>query len=125
MLKQQPNHVNLAAGRVDPLTFPFDKARAFLWNTDTLTLALRATFSGRKTNAFEARLNGSTLRLLSLLFCKSPAVYFSRLACSCGLNRAAPSPELPLAEIRRFRGVAFWLKRKCFFNLTQKEPDTC
>ncbi len=107
ILKPLPNHVNLAAGRLDPLTFPFDKVQAFVWNTDTLTLALRATFSGRKTNAFEARLNGSTLRLLFLLFCKSPAVYFSRLACSCGLNWAAPSPELPLAEIRRFRGTLF------------------
>ena len=62
-MKQQPNRVNLTAGRVDAFTCPQIKAQAFLWDTDTPTLALRATPTGRKTYVFEARLNGSTLRI--------------------------------------------------------------
>jgi integrase len=62
-MKQQANRVNLTAGRVDAFTCPPDKAQAFLWDTDTPTLALRATPTGRKTYVFEARLNGSTMRI--------------------------------------------------------------
>jgi integrase len=62
-MKQQTNRVNLTAGRVDAFTCPTDKAQAFLWDTDTPTLALRATPSGRKTYVFEARLNGATIRI--------------------------------------------------------------
>jgi len=35
----------------------------FLWDTDTPTLALRVTPTGRKTYVFEARLNGATIRV--------------------------------------------------------------
>ena len=62
-MKSQLNRVNLTAGRVDAFTCPPDKAQAFLWDTDTPTLALRATPTGRKTYVFEARLNGSTVRI--------------------------------------------------------------
>ena len=62
-MKPQQNRVNLTAGRVDAFTCPRDKAQAFLWDTDTPTLALRATPTGRKTYVFEARLNGATLRI--------------------------------------------------------------
>ena len=62
-MKQQTNRVNLTAGRVDAFTCPPDKAQAFLWDTDTPTLALRATPTGRKTYVFEARLNGATVRI--------------------------------------------------------------
>jgi integrase len=62
-MKQQLNRVNLTAGRVDAFTCPQDKAQAFLWDTDTPTLALRVTPTGRKTYVFEARLNGSTIRI--------------------------------------------------------------
>ena len=62
-MKQQTNRVNLTAGRVEAFTCPTDKAQAFLWDTDTPTLALRVTPTGRKTYVFEARLNGSTLRI--------------------------------------------------------------
>jgi integrase len=48
---------------VDAFTCPREKAQAFLWDTDTPTLALRATPTGRKTYVFEARLNGSTVRI--------------------------------------------------------------
>ncbi len=62
-MKQQLNRVNLTAGRVDAFTCPPDKSQAFLWDTDTPTLALRVTPTGRKTYVFEARLNGSTIRI--------------------------------------------------------------
>jgi len=62
-MKQPENRVNLTAGRVDAFTCPPDKAQAFLWDTDTPTLALRVTPTGRKTYVFEARLNGSTIRM--------------------------------------------------------------
>ncbi len=62
-MKQPQNRVNLTAGRVDAFTCPPEKAQAFLWDTDTPTLALRATPTGRKTYVFEARLNGSTIRI--------------------------------------------------------------
>ena len=62
-MKSQLNRVNLTAGRVDAFTCPPDKTQAFLWDTDTPTLALRATPTGRKTYVFEARLNGSTVRI--------------------------------------------------------------
>jgi integrase len=62
-LKQQLNRVNLTAGRADAFTCPADKPQAFLWDTDTPSLALRVTPTGRKTYVFEARLNGSTIRI--------------------------------------------------------------
>jgi len=62
-MKQQINRVNLTAGRVAAFTCPADKAQAFLWDTDTPSLALRVTPTGRKTYVFEARLNGQTIRI--------------------------------------------------------------
>ena len=62
-MKQQNNRVRLTAGRVDAFTCPTGKPQAFLWDTDTPTLALRATPTGRKTYVFEARLNGATVRI--------------------------------------------------------------
>ena len=62
-MKQQLNRVRLTAGRVNAFTCPADKAQAFLWDTDTPTLALRATPTGRKTYIFESRLKGATIRI--------------------------------------------------------------
>ena len=62
-MKQQPNRVRLTAGRVDDFECPASKAQAFLWDTDSPTLALRVTPTGRKTYVFEARLNGATVRI--------------------------------------------------------------
>ena len=62
-MSKQENRVNLTAGRVDSFTCPPDKAQAFLWDTDTPTLALRVTPTGRKTYVFESRLNGATIRV--------------------------------------------------------------
>ena len=62
-MKQQLNRVRLTAGRVADFACPVDKTQAFLWDTDTPTLALRATPTGRKTYVFEARLNGATIRI--------------------------------------------------------------
>lgn len=60
---KQESRVRLTAGRVDAFTCPADKSQAFLWDTDTPSLALRATPTGRKTYIFESRLNGSTIRI--------------------------------------------------------------
>lgn len=57
------SRVRLTASRVASFACPSGKSQAFLWDTDTPTLALRATPTGRKTYVFESRLNGSTLRI--------------------------------------------------------------
>lgn len=62
-MKKQISRVRLTAGRVDTFTCPADKPQAFLWDTETTTLALRATPSGRKTYVFESRLHGKTIRI--------------------------------------------------------------
>lgn len=62
-MSKQESRVNLTAGRVESFTCPADKAQAFLWDTDTPTLAIRVTPTGRKTYIFESRLNGSTIRV--------------------------------------------------------------
>lgn len=62
-MEKRPNRLNLTAGRVEAFTCPPGKPQAFLWDTDTPTLALRATPTGRKTYVFEARLHGDTLRI--------------------------------------------------------------
>ena len=62
-MKQQLNRVRLTAGRVADFTCPLDKAQAFLWDTYTPSLALRASAGGRKTYIFESRLHGATIRI--------------------------------------------------------------
>jgi integrase len=57
------SRVRLTAGRVAAFTCPPGKSQAFLWDTETPTLMLRATPTGRKTYAFEARLSGATIRV--------------------------------------------------------------
>ena len=57
------NRVRLTAGRADAFACPPDKAQAFLWDTEAPALMLRATPSGRKTYAFEGRMNGATIRV--------------------------------------------------------------
>lgn len=62
-MKKQENRVRLTAGRVDSFICPPDKTQAFLWDTDTPTLALRVAPKGRKTYVFESRLHGKTIRI--------------------------------------------------------------
>ena len=62
-MKKQVSRVRLTSGRVDAFTCPNDKTQGFLWDTDTPSLALRATPTGRKTYVFESRLNGATIRI--------------------------------------------------------------
>ncbi|MBS0346592.1 MAG: integrase family protein [Proteobacteria bacterium] len=59
----QQSRVRLTAGRVVDFTCPPGKSQAFLWDTDTPALMLRATPTGRKTYAFESRLHGETVRV--------------------------------------------------------------
>lgn len=62
-MQKQVSRVRLTAGRVEVFACPADKPQVFLWDTDTPTLALRATPTGRKTYVFESRLNGGTIRM--------------------------------------------------------------
>ncbi len=59
----QKGRVRLTAGRVADFTCPLGKSQAFLWDTDTPALALRATPTGRKTYVFESRLHRDTIRI--------------------------------------------------------------
>jgi len=61
-MSKPATRVRLTAGRVDGFTCPPGKPQAFLWDTDTPSLALRATPTGRKTYIFEARIRGATIR---------------------------------------------------------------
>ncbi len=62
-MPKQQNRVRLTAGRVDAFACPLGKSQAFLWDTDTPSLALRVSPTGRKTYVFESRLNGATVRI--------------------------------------------------------------
>jgi len=62
-VKKKENRVRLTAGRVEAFACPEGKPQAFLWDTDAPCLLLRATPTGRKTYAFESRLNGATVRI--------------------------------------------------------------
>lgn len=52
------SRVRLTAGRVEGFACPAGKSQAFLWDTEVPSLLLRATPTGRKTFAFEARVRG-------------------------------------------------------------------
>lgn len=62
-MPQTPSRVRLTAGRVESFACPTGKSQVFLWDTDVPALMLRATPTGRKTYAFEARLDGATIRI--------------------------------------------------------------
>jgi integrase len=62
-MSKDTSRVRLTAGRVEAFTCPAGKSQAFLWDTDAPSLMLRATPTGRKTYAFEGRLNGATVRV--------------------------------------------------------------
>jgi len=44
-MSKQQNRVKLTAGRVDTFTCPAGKSQAFLWDTDTPTLATVASLT--------------------------------------------------------------------------------
>ena len=62
-MPKNTSRVRLTAGRVESFACPPDKSQAFLWDTEAPSLMLRATPTGRKTYAFEGRVNGSTIRI--------------------------------------------------------------
>ena len=57
------SRIKLTAARVDAFTCPAGKSQAFLWDTVAPSLMVRTTPTGRKTYAFEGRLNGQTIRI--------------------------------------------------------------
>lgn len=62
-MSKDTSRVRLTAGRVEAFACPVGKSQAFLWDTEAPSLMLRATPTGRKTYAFEGRLNGATIRV--------------------------------------------------------------
>jgi integrase len=62
-MQKQLSRVRLTAGRVSAFKCPMTKPQAFLWDTDTPSLAVRATPTGKKTYVFESRLRGGTIRM--------------------------------------------------------------
>lgn len=60
---KQVARVNLTAARIEALECPPDKSQSFVWDTQAPTLLLRVSNRGRKTYAFESRLDGRTIRL--------------------------------------------------------------
>lgn len=62
-MSKDTSRVRLTAGRVEAFACPAGKSQAFLWDTEAPSLMLRATPTGRKTFAFEGRLNGATIRV--------------------------------------------------------------
>jgi integrase len=62
-MSKASSRVRLTVARVDAFACPPGKSQAFLWDTEAPSLMVRATPTGRKTYAFEARLNGTTIRV--------------------------------------------------------------
>jgi integrase len=62
-MQTHTSRVRLTAGRIAGFECPSTKTQAFLWDTDTPTLAVRASPKGRKTFIFESRLRGGTIRM--------------------------------------------------------------
>ncbi|RUP32170.1 MAG: DUF4102 domain-containing protein [Curvibacter sp.] len=62
-MSEQKTRARLTTGRVNDFVCPQSKSQAFLWDTETPTLALRVTPTGRRTYVFESRLNGGTIRI--------------------------------------------------------------
>lgn len=57
------SRVRLTASRVESFKCRPGKSQDFLWDTESPALVLRVTPTGRKTFAFEGRLNGETIRM--------------------------------------------------------------
>lgn len=62
-MANQPNRISLTAGRIDALQCPPDKSQVFIWDTQSPALLVRVAKGGRKTYAFESRLDGKTIRI--------------------------------------------------------------
>jgi len=56
------SRTNLTAGRISKFTLQAGAEQAFLWDSDTKTLAVRAT-AGAKAYIFQSRFNGKSLRV--------------------------------------------------------------
>lgn len=62
-MAKQSSRVSLTAGRIEALQCPADKSQALVWDTQSPALLVRIAKGGRKTYAFESRLNGKTIRI--------------------------------------------------------------
>lgn len=59
---QEQNRVSFTAGRVNSFQCPDGQKEAFLWDTKTPNLGIRAYSSGRKSYVFQGTVNGRTRR---------------------------------------------------------------
>ncbi|MGF6608819.1 integrase [Paraburkholderia sp. WSM4175] len=55
--------VNFTVGRVNGHSCPAGKSQAFIWDSGTSGLGLRATAAGRLSYVFQGKLNGATVRV--------------------------------------------------------------
>jgi integrase len=62
-MSRPKSRVRLTAARVESFKCCQGKSQDFLWDTESPALVLRVTPTGRKTFAFEGRLNGETIRM--------------------------------------------------------------
>lgn len=62
-MSRTKSRVRLTAARVESFKCGQGKSQDFLWDTESPALLLRVTPTGRKTFAFEGRLNGETIRM--------------------------------------------------------------
>lgn len=58
----EPNRISFTAGRVAAFQCPEGQKEAFLWDTKTPNLGIRAYASGRKSYVFQGTVNGRTRR---------------------------------------------------------------
>lgn len=56
------SRTNLTAGRISKFALPAGAEQTFLWDSDTKTLAVRAT-AGARAYIFQSRFNGKSLRI--------------------------------------------------------------
>lgn len=56
------SRTNLSAGRIEEFSLPTGADQSFLWDSNTKTLAVRAT-AGAKAYIFQSRFNGKSLRI--------------------------------------------------------------
>lgn len=62
-MAMQTTRISLTAGRIEALECPPDKGQFFVWDTQAPALLVRVAKAGRKTFAFESRLDGKTIRI--------------------------------------------------------------
>ncbi len=126
-MNKQASRVRLTTGRLDVFTCPKDRPQAFLWDTETPSLALRATPTGRKTYVFESRLRGATIRMTigtladwPIAQARQRAAEFKRLVDS-GIDPREVEREKQTAALEKIDAAAATLEAAKVASLTVGE----